>query len=202
MFEKIIDFIKDIINRPWESIFKAIVMIFVILISWKYYQGDLKIYKPMDLIEFTKKQGKEVDVVINNLLKKDHINVVAVIIYQPQGVPKNQVELKYAESVSMGYEEIIDLPFVTKARALSEDTEVYNLLQYREVIVIDGSDYNHIGKIIKKTPNVEHVVIYGLYKYGSPYGAVIIAHDTAFDPECEYVDEFMGVSIIQDILFR
>ena len=201
MWEFFKTFLDFIASKTWGTIAKLIVVVSVVFVLYELHNGSLTIYQPSKLVEFTSEQDHEMDKSIDMLLKHEHVAFAGISIYQPKGVPKEKVILYKGRTDYQSLEEVLKFPYIKKVRDLSENTRVYNQLQFKPAVIMGSDDTSYLGKFIKQDKYIVNILFIGLYKYGTPYGALIIGYDKPYDANCEHEVEFMEALRLQGIMF-
>jgi hypothetical protein len=181
-------------------IIKVVILSLTSVLVYKIYTDDIKIYQPTKLIEFDSTQINNMKVVLDHVLNLEHVELVGVMVYQPDGVPKEKKILYYAKGDSYTYEDVLELPYVRKEQEIGS-SGIYYSLQYKPTLLLDETGNKPINYLIKILPDVKNVLIIGLYKYGTPYGSLIICYNKKFDVNCKHDMEFVYGLMLQGIMF-
>lgn len=189
-------------EKPVTSVIRLVIIVFVSITLWKYYNNELSLYNPSKPIEVSSTQLASIDYSLSKLIAEDEISGAAVLIYQPDGVPKSYSQMITAKTTFASFQELLNLPFMQEVRYLKENTEFYNKLQYIETCIVDSSSRTTLGNFILYNDEIQHMVLYGLYKYGTPYGILAVAYKHEFKPDMNRHLEYKHAKLIETIIFN
>lgn len=178
----LIDEIKYIARLSWGSVAKLMIIGIIIGGGWTGYQMAFKgltFYNNKEVIVFTETKDISIDAAIDRIMDVPGVEVVGLYLYQPDLFPKERVELyKYkgkgvftkgndfmhsydmAERASPYYSRLITRPFIS----LTEDPHS-----------------GYLTEMIQCHKELSNGAIFGLYRFGSPWGAVVILGNNCSD---------------------
>jgi len=189
----ILDFLKISVVGKWTVFFRVLVLIilgYAIFFIHQVYINKVIILDPEELIIIRNETVNDVDKALHTILETHHcIKAIGVYVYQPKKLPKYKVQL-----VTMEHSR--DYTNMYMHKALREDSGsiplnnyIYRSLMRSDVIDIDKNDTHGYGAEIEYDYQINYVRVYGLYKYGSPFGSVVVLLDR--NPDEFSREEFM-----------
>ena len=204
-FNSLLKTIALISDKSWSQLSKLIAIVFILGSLYTAYAilfNGLVIYDSTKLVKIDATTIKTVDKAIEMLLKYDDIEAVSVYLYQPDNLPKKNVQL-IATIKRSGFAPKGDYPiFHTVGFTNPLDMNSYTALQYSEVLHIDGNGRSFLDYIVRYEGSVTGMTLYGLYRYATPAGSVVVVRNDKPRAEGELVDIYNTVRYLDGLLYR
>ena len=204
-FNNILRVIDSVMRSTWGQLSKLMAIVAVIGIIYVGYQimfKGLVVYDSTKLVEVSDETVAEVQVATDKLLAYDNIAGVSVYLYQPDNLPKKNLQLLTC-SVKP------DCKVVTKHKVFTDvgvvkplDMSIYSRLQYSELVPIDGTGRTFVDYMVRYEDDISSVSIYGLYRYATPAGSVVIVFKDNNSTPAEIIEIYNTIRYIDSLLYR
>lgn len=203
--ERIFNIIERIASRSWSHLSKIVAVAALIItgyIGYKMLFSGLVIYDSTKMVVIADSTVDKVKEVSDKLLGYENIVGVSTYIYQPDNLPKKSLQL-LTSSVDTKNTYTAKYPVFTEVGETKPlDMSIYSQLQYAELVVIDGSGKTFIDYIVRYEEGIGTILIYGLYRYATPAGSVVIIFDETSNAEGEIEAIYNAVRYIDSLLYR
>lgn len=174
--QELIDLIKLAGNMSWQAVIKWIVISLILLVGYIGYRwdvGEFAIYSKTAKIEVNSKTKKVVHHIGNKILSIPNVEVLAIYLYQPDGVPKTEVEL-YTIRISDNIQDTTALSTHIKSYTLDVSAPFFLSFETKERAECSSFNNTYANKVISYYDELVAGTVYVLYNYGSPWGYVLV----------------------------